>query len=445
MSLKKNLLKNGIGTVIGKSIRIIDQLVLVPFFITSWGAEYYGEWLTLTIIPSMMALSDIGFGTSAANKFLLEYASGNKQAAANTSYNGLLIITIVVVLASLLSIVIVQGLNYFNVFEKSLIAKNDAMWTLLFLMIARILNFYNQFYESYFRAARKASLSINLQNVYSVANVLGGIGVLSLGGDVFLYALVNLLVSLVFNPLYNLKARNLLGLHKTHQGVFLKSEIQDIMKNGFGYFLSPVWQAIYFQGTTFVIRVLLGPLAVVLFNTTRTLIRTVSQVFNMITASVLPEFQFEIGRGNLNIARKIYKISFSWTILIALIGVLFLYFFGPWLYTIWTQKSLDPPKLMWNILILSIPFNGAWWISGIVFQAYNKPYYLTLAGTIVSILSIILTYFFALNFGLSGVAISSAILDILLMFYLLPLSCKLLNLPLKELFIKLSIINQKTK
>lgn len=433
MSLKKNILKNGLATVIAKSFRIIEQLLLVPFFIASWGPEYYGEWLTLTIIPSMMAFSDLGFGTSAANKFLLQYAAGDKEGAANTARSGVFLISVVVAGGILLSGILIFALDRFHVFDKSLIARQDAVWALFFLMAARVITFYNQFYEAYFRAARKASLGINLQTVYSASNIIFGLLVLIMGGGIIAFALVNLIVSVVFNPAYNWKARQTLGLHKTHEGKVLKTEINSIMKNGFGYLLSPVWQAIYFQGTTFVVRLTLGPLAVTIFNTTRTLVRSVSQVFNMITLSVFPEFQFEVGAGNLEKARKVFRITFLGIIACAVAGIGFLYFLGPWFYQVWTKKALNPPPAMWNIFILSIAFNAIWWMATIIFQAYNKPYYFTVAGTLAATVSVIATWFFS-RYGLAGVALGSFLLDFILAIYLLPFGCRLLGQPLGGLF-----------
>ncbi len=434
MSVKANIIKNGIATVIAKSFRILEQLLLVPFFIASWGAAYYGEWLTLTIIPSMMAFSDLGFGTSAANRFLLQYASGDKQGAANTSKSGVFLISIVVLGGIALSAILIWSLTRLNVFDKSLIPEKDAAWALLFMMSARVITFYNQFYEAYFRAARKASLGINLQTVYSASNIILGLAVLLLGGGIVSFALVNLIVSVVFNPLYNWKARRVLELHKTHHGHVSRSEINLIMKNGFGYLLSPVWQAIYFQGTTFVVRLTLGPLAVTIFNTVRTLIRSVSQLFNMITLSVFPEFQFEIGAGNLEKARKVFRMTFTVIIACAVAGIGFLYFFGPWFYQLWTKKSLDPPPMMWNIFISSLAFNAIWWMATIIFQAYNKPYYFTVAGTIGATLSVVATWFFSRMYGIAGAALGSLLLDLILAVYLLPLGCKMLGQPLSGLF-----------
>ena len=98
MSLKRRLLNNGLASIFQKGVRVLEQLFLVPFFISAWGAAYYGEWLTLTIIPSIIGFSGLGFGTAAANSFVLNYASGDKKRAANTSVTGMYIITVMILI-----------------------------------------------------------------------------------------------------------------------------------------------------------------------------------------------------------------------------------------------------------------------------------------------------------------------------------------------------------
>ena len=80
-TLKKNLLKNSIATGSRKAVLMLDSLLLVPFFIYNWGVAYYGEWLTLTMIPTVLSLSNFGFGTAVSNRFVLNYGSKAKKKA----------------------------------------------------------------------------------------------------------------------------------------------------------------------------------------------------------------------------------------------------------------------------------------------------------------------------------------------------------------------------
>lgn len=92
-SIRKNILFNGIANTLTKTVKVGEQLLLVPFFLTAWGAAYYGEWLTLSIIPSVLAFSDLGFGSAAASSFVLSYSAGDKKRAFDIFHTSVRIIT----------------------------------------------------------------------------------------------------------------------------------------------------------------------------------------------------------------------------------------------------------------------------------------------------------------------------------------------------------------
>jgi O-antigen/teichoic acid export membrane protein len=431
-SLKKNIFKNSVASLIQKLAKVLDQLLLVPFFISAWGVAYYGEWLTLTIIPSMLAFSDFGFGTAVANSFVLKYVSGAKEKAADIFKTGFVIISITIVFGMLLSGIVLYVLNNFEVFEKSLIEKSDAMWAVSVLILSRFINFYNQLFGACFTAARKASLAINLMTVLSFFNICGGLIILLLGYGVVEYAISQLVVICVFNVFYAFKSISVLGLVKEFKGQFKREYVRQITQTGLGYLMSPIWQSIYFQGTTFVVRVVIGPEAVALFNTVRTLSRTVNQFFSLVSSSVFPEFQYEFGQGNLEKAHKLFRMAISTAFFVAVIGALFLSLFGLWFYEIWTNNELQVPIVMWNIFVVGVLFNSLWWSSSMVFSALNKPYFLSVAGVFSAVISVVVSYFLGKTFGLNGIALGSLLLDVLMVFLILPRACKLIGITLNK-------------
>jgi O-antigen/teichoic acid export membrane protein len=419
---------------VGKGIRVIDQLLLVPFFLANWGPEYYGEWLTLTIIPSMLSFSELGFGSAAANTLVLRYASGDKQGAANIGKSGFVIITFMVVVACFLSVLVLGVLWKSGIFEDLVIDEKEALVAVSILMASRLLNFYHQYYEAHYRAARKAALSMNLLSSYRALRIVMALIVLLSGKGIIALALTDLAVSIIFLPVFAGLARRNLPLHNSYIPNFLKEDVKEIVGKGLGFFLFPVWQAIYFQGTTLVVRIVLGPTAVAVFNTVRTASRSVNQMFSMVNSSIFPEVQFELGAGNMERARKITRMASGVVFFVALTGVVFLYFFGPELYEWWTQDALNPPPLMWNIFIFGILFSAVWDTLSVIFRALNRPYELALALIIGSLLSVILSYFLAISYGLPGAAFGTVLLDVLMAFYVLPKSCKLIKQPLSNLF-----------
>ena len=435
MTLKKRLLKNGLASVFQKGVRVLEQLFLVPFFITAWGAAYYGEWLTLTIIPSVIAFSDLGFGTASANSFVLSYASGDKQKAANISNTGMYLITIMVLAAMAISVLVLFILNYFQVFDKSLIDSQEAIIAVSILILARLLNFYTQLIEAYYRSAQKAALSINLLTLKATVNLGAGLLVLLLGYGVEEFALSQLIVILLFNWYYWKKGKEVLGLFNEYHGIKDKAIRKDITRKGLSYLMSPVWQAIYFQGTTFVVRIVLGPEAVAIFNTVRTLSRSLNQVFFMVKGTVFPELQFEIGQENWKAAQKVFRVALLSVFLMSFLGFIFLAFFGLWFYKIWTNNELEVPTIMWYIFISGMLFNAIWWTAEMVFSVVNQPKKMAIYGVVVSLISVGSTYVLSKLLGLSGAALGAVSLDIVLLFMVLPYSCRLMHMSVKELFL----------
>jgi O-antigen/teichoic acid export membrane protein len=434
VSSKKNILNNSIANILQKGVRILEQLLLVPFFITAWGAAYYGEWLTLTIIPSVLAFSDLGFGSAAANSFVLKYASGDKQGAANISKTGFSIISYAVVLGVLLSVGVMLLGSYFGWFDKSLIPASDAIKVLPFMIAARLIGFYSQLFCANYVAARRAALGINLGTVGSALHLAAGAVVLWFGGNIVVYALWQFIVSIGFNVFYWINSLHILGLYREIKGKYDKTIAKDIFSKGFGYLMSPVWQTILFQGTTFVVRLTLGPVAVAVFNTVRTLTRSVNQIYSVVNGSIRPELQYEMGAGNLPKAQKIFIYSIRTTFVLSLLGFVFLALFGLPLYNWWTHKALIPPQAMWYVFLSGILVNALWWTAGTVFGALNKPYQLAVSGVISAVIAIFFSYLCAKIWGLTGAAIGSFIFEVLMMIYILPASCRLMGVKIFDLF-----------
>src|SRR5690606_11910967 len=142
-----------------------------------------------------------------------------------------------------------------------------------------------------------------------------------MGYGVIEFAAAQLLVSSLFTAFYGWKGRRILKINGSLPiGNLTRRDIKMITKNGFGYLMLPIWQSIYFQGSTFVVRLALGAEAVAVFNTVRTLSRSINQMYGIINSSIFPEIQVEIGAGNITKAKKILMQAMKVTAGIAVIG-----------------------------------------------------------------------------------------------------------------------------
>ena len=437
VSMRSNIVKgiigNGLAQITLKVIRVMEQLLLIPFFLTAWGAAYYGEWVTLSIIPTVLTFTNFGFGSAVSNSFVLAYTGGDKQKAADINKNGILVVGGSIVIGAIITAAILWGGRYFHVFENSFIPIHEAILAITLLMTGRLISFYHLLIEGYYRGARKAVLSGFLYAGCSAINLIVGFCVLYWEGGIVEYAFSQFLITILFTFIYFVIGRRLVDL-KGYQGRYILSDIKQIASKGMGYMMDPVWQCIYFQGTTLVVRLTLGPEAVAAFNTIRTACRSVSQIFSMVNGSIFPELQYEYGQGNMNMVHRLFRVSLLSSIMVGFIGTIFLSLFGLSVYNMWTQSQLSVTSEVWNTFVVSILFNAVWWTAMVAYPVTNKPYHFAIASITTACLSVVICYILSIYLGLWGAALGTMLFELVLMLYVLPDSCCLLGMNTIELF-----------
>ena len=436
-NIVKGIIGNGLAQITLKVIRVLEQLLLIPFFLSAWGAAYYGEWITLSIIPTVLAFSNFGFGSAVSNSFVLAYTGGDKQKAADINKNGILVVGGSIVVGAILTTAILWGGRSFHIFENSIIPINEAILAIGLLMTGRLISFYHLLIEGYYRGARKAVLSGFLYAGCSAINLVVGFCVLYGEGGIVEYAFSQFLITILFTIAYFVIGRRLVNL-KGFQGRYILSEIKQIASKGMGYMMDPVWQCIYFQGTTFVVRLTLGPEAVAAFNTIRTACRSVSQIFNVVNGSIFPELQYEYGQGNMKTVHRLFRMSVLSSILAGFVGIIFLSLFGLDIYNWWTQSQLSVSTEVWNTFVVGILFNAVWWTAMVAYPITNKPYHFAVASTITACLSVGVSYVLSFYLGLWGAAIGVMLFEFFMMLYVLPDSCRLLGMKSIELLSNIS-------
>ena len=435
-NIVKGIIGNGLAQITLKVIRVLEQLLLIPFFLTAWGAAYYGEWITLSIIPTVLTFTNFGFGSAVSNSFVLAYTGGDKQKAADINKNGILVVGGSIVIGAIITAAILLGSSYFHFFENSIIPINEAILAIALLMTGRLISFYHLLIEGYYRGARKAVLSGFLYAGCSAINLVVGFCVLYGEGGIVEYAFSQFLVTILFTIVYFLVGRRLVDL-KGYKGRYILLDIKQIASKGMGYMMDPVWQCIYFQGSTLVVRLTLGPEAVAAFNTIRTACRSVSQIFNVVNGSIFPELQYEYGQGNMRTVHRLFRLSVLSSMIVGVIGTIFLSLFGLELYNWWTQSQLSVTSEIWYTFVVGILFNAVWWTAMVVYPVINKPYHFAIASTITASLSVILSYVLSMYLGLLGAALGVLLFELVMMLFVLPDSCRLLGMKTVGLFMYL--------
>ena len=68
----------GIGAnFLGQVINLASRVLLVPLFLTAWGAPVYGEWLILSSVVAYLSLTDLGGQLYIVNRLTQAYAQAD--------------------------------------------------------------------------------------------------------------------------------------------------------------------------------------------------------------------------------------------------------------------------------------------------------------------------------------------------------------------------------
>lgn len=427
LGLKRRLFHSVGATSLGPISTAIVQLVSVPIFLHFWGSRLYGEWLILSAIPIYLALTDFGFGPVAANDMTMLVARGERNAALEVFQSAWVMTTAVSVSFGFL---ITLGLWAFPV-EKwlgvTLLSRGQVIATLCVLCAFMLLDMQWTVIEAGFRCDGNYALGTLLGAIIRFgASVAGAVAVVChafpLGAAVAMLV-TRMLGNWIGQLVLKRKSQWLsYGFRNAHLSV-----IRKLLKPALAYMAFPAGNAFSLQGMTIVVGVTLGPIAVVVLSTTRTLTRFVYQMVSMITNSVWAELSAAFGSGNIVLARNLHRCAFQASLACSLAGVLFLALFGNAIYGNWTHHNVGMDHRLFYLLLVEVLANCMWFTSSIVAISCNKHVQQAAMYLLTTVVSVPLAYFLMLRYGLTGVAISLLIGDFWMINYVLGHSLAILH------------------
>lgn len=419
-------LRKGIASEIFANLtRIVIQVGGVPLFLAFWGDEGYGEWLLLTAILGYLRLSSVGFGQATRNRMAMDVSAGKRDRALGYFQSTsllFLLIGLVVLIGVALAALASPSLHAFLHFE--MLSIDGLQQALVILGFVIAINLQAEVLDAGFRSEGHYGLStflIMLSELFVFALVVivlvtGGGQVLGvscyLAGAVFRFALLRLV-------LRRLAPWITFGVDKAS----LRT-VRTFTLPSLAFMAFPLGQAMGLQGTLIVIGAVLGPPAVVVFNTVRMLSRYTVHLTVTFARIGSPEIAYAYGKGDMALVRRVHwqvcRLGF-WA---ALLACAFLAFATPWILGVWTQGQIAPWPGVYLTLLAAVLIWAAHTLAANVLQATNNHERFALVFLVVSVLGLILAVPLTHLFSLPGAALASLLVELLLFLYVLPRSVR---------------------
>jgi O-antigen/teichoic acid export membrane protein len=392
-------------------VTAIIQLGTVPLLLHSWGAAKYGDWLMLSAVPSYLTLANLGFGDASGSDMTMRVARGDREGALETFQSSWALLLLISTALLFCAAAVVWWIPWQRWMHLASLTNGQAAGVILAFGAYIIVGQQCGIIESGFRCDGNFALGTVCGNmlrlIETVLATIAGILMGSLLSAAITYLVVRSLGSLSYGLLLTRKSPWLrLGL-----GHARRERIRQLAAPALGFMALPLGNAISIQGFTLLIGFLLGPIAVTVFSTLRTLARVNFQLTTVLARALWPEFSAAFGAGNVALARILHRRAYQAGVVLSVLAGAFLWFAGPWIFRTWIRHKVEFDATCFHVLLLVTFANSLWFTSSIVPMATNVHHRLMIAFAAVSLMSLVGGRALIPSMGITGAAWALLLID----------------------------------
>ena len=299
-------LRNGIGAnAYGQLVVIIIQSAGVPILLHAWGTQLYGEWLILAAIPTYLSMTDLGFSQSAGNDMTARMARGDQVGALAVFQSLSVMVYGVAITGLLISAIGIWLLPMQHWFHFVSLSNGQVRWILWLLAVEVLIKLADGVHNAGFRSHGDYALHVGfyftimlLQMLAVWALALSGYGPLAAAAA---FAGIRALAT-PCSAVWLLRRHRDLHLGLEHAG----APSCNVSPTALANLSMPLAMALNIQGMVLVVGAILGPVAVVVFSTLRTLTRIALQAVWQVAHAFESELASAWGNGDKALLRRLY-------------------------------------------------------------------------------------------------------------------------------------------
>jgi len=422
---KRRLVLGFLSNWISKLAGTLIQLVQVPVFLHFWSMPLYGEWMIVNSIPTYLSFSNFGFGSVAGNEMTMMVAREDRQGALRVFQSCWWLIAIICTGM----IIVLSGSLYYipaaRLLKLTHISESDTKWIIFYLGVAVLLGQLEQLLQSAYRCIGRYPFGSFLKSMLSLGAFAAMIVSVTLGSGVRTAALVYAAANLVGTVVQSIMVRRDIPWIEFGWRHASFVEIRRLAPMAFAFLGFPAGNALNLQGTLLAVGYALGPVAVVVFGTARTVSRVALQMVSMVNGTFEPELSIAFGARNYDLTRRLQRRACQFALIIALAVVIAMMAAGPWFLTHWTGGHVPPSRGLLSILLIVVILYSLWSTSSTLLTATNQHQRLATYFIFGTSATCVLCFFMAKAYGLYGAATSLLLSEIVMNVYVLPASLRI--------------------
>ena len=142
MSTYKAIAKNYAANVFGMGVNFLNQIAMVPLFISLWGINKYADWILITALSSFFSMSNLGLNQATNNEFVIKFQQKDYISCIKLLTNSFLFVLAVGILFILGSIVLSLLFGFKNILHTTTFNEKETS-SIFILLLLNIFNSYD--------------------------------------------------------------------------------------------------------------------------------------------------------------------------------------------------------------------------------------------------------------------------------------------------------------
>lgn len=394
-SLAQSLAANGATAAIMAGY----QLASVPLLLRSWGPDFYGEWVVVSAIAAYFQITDVGLNTATANSLSFARMRGDSRTFNTLINNNILFLVVAFgTVAVLVRAGISAGLAEAVLRPGRMGAAT--MHAVLWLLFAQIfVGTLTNVLTGVYRAVDRYARGVTVDNLIRISEYVAFLGAVAGGARVTTAVFAALGVKIVGLVGKTVDARRLqtfpLDVRLCSRDDFLAQ-----MRPALSFLLFPIGNAVALQGPVLLLNYFLGPVTVVMFTTTRTLVSLGRAPVDIIHRSLWPQMALAYGRSDAHEIARLHRITMRSSLGVVAVAAVALSGLGGTIYGLWvgTEPAFSP--LLGAAFILSLVTGAVCGSAGLLLQATNEHIGLAKIYVLAAVLTVALSALLLSAFGL---------------------------------------------
>lgn len=427
--------KNITANMFGVGVQLLNQIILVPFYILFWGNELYSDWIVISALTTIFTMSDVGLNNVIQNRFSIKLSEGNYNECNSLLTDNYILVIITLIFTLLGCTLFVCIYDITEVMSLHLLNRRQASFVFLILIAKVFIGMCSGIENAIYRATHNASISVYMDQIGNLAVALITLICILIKVPVTFLSVLICLPQLLLCFIKHVHSKKYYRYSLSWKDVDL-TLFKNILWPSLSFMAFPIGNTIILQGYTLVVNSFFGADSVVLYNTTRTLCNFIKTFIGALQSAVWPEYSIAYGNKNFDFMRRLHRKILKTSVFLASVIGIGLLLFGPIIFNIWTRGAICFSYSLMSVYVLVLFVESLWTSSSVTLMATNNHTKLGIVYIFSSSMGISIAYFVAkIGMPLWSIVLTLVVSHCVIATYSIQAGLRLTNDSLKKIFL----------